>query len=178
MKDNSTKLYEDSAYLGGTKWFRAKDVRHLNSHALLSHVPFPRRACTRVKRARLLSCRALLRTTQQGFGLSQPRDVFSPLVDTLATSLPTFLARGVAESRPFLRYRPHEPALINYISRAMLERKYRALCLFATVAPRRLFAQETYTYRMFTYCIVWHVHYLLETLPHNVSNYYCHRGYV
>lgn len=111
-------------------------MRHLNSHALLSHVPFPRRACTRVKRARLLSCRALLRTTQQGFGLSQPRDVFSPLVDTLATSLPTFLARGVAESRPFLRYRPHEPALINYISRAMLERKYRALCLFATVAPR------------------------------------------
>lgn len=129
MKDNSTKLYEDSAYLGGTKWFRAKDVRHLNSHALLSHVPFPRRACTRVKRARLLSCRALLRTTQQGFGLSQPRDVFSPLVDTLATSLPTFLARGVAESRPFLRYRPHEPALINYISRAMLERKYRAVPL-------------------------------------------------
>lgn len=154
MKDNSTKLYEDSAYLGGTKWFRAKDVRHLNSHALLSHVPFPRRACTRVKRARLLSCRALLRTTQQGFGLSQPRDVFSPLVDTLATSLPTFLARGVAESRPFLRYRPHEPALINYISRAMLERKYRAVplrdcCSSPIVRARNIYISYVYIlYRM------------------------------
>lgn len=37
------------------------------------------------KRARLLSCRALLRTTQQGFGLSQPRDVFSPSSYLLAT---------------------------------------------------------------------------------------------
>lgn len=129
-------------------------MRHLNSHALLSHVPFPRRACTRVKRARLLSCRALLRTTQQGFGLSQPRDVFSPLVDTLATSLPTFLARGVAESRPFLRYRPHEPALINYISRAMLERKYRAVplrdcCSSPIVRARNIYISYVYIlYRM------------------------------
>lgn len=173
MKDNSWNYTKqaDSAYLGGTKWFRAKDVRHLNSHVLKSRWLSPVCVYT-CKRARLLSCRALLRTTQQGFGLSQPRDVFSPLVIRLPQACLPFVP--VAKSRPFLRYRPHEPALINYISLAMLERKYRAVpvswLLLADCSRKKHI-------RILCLHIVSHdvSHYLLQTLPHNVSNYYCHR---